>query len=183
MKKIVFLLSAIIIAVASCNAPDNSNKATNKTENKELTKVELLTKIQQDEKKLFDDTLVPVNHKSALVLVDEYQQFATRFPDDTMAAEYLFKASDIAMNLNRPQQTVEIFNTLIENYPDFNKIPTCYFLRAFVYDDQLKDYKAAEKYYREFIKKYPNSDFADDAEMLLKNLGKTPEELIKEFGK
>jgi len=182
MKKIVFLLSAIVIVVASCNAPDNSNKATNKTANTELTKTELLTKIQQGEKKLFGDTLIHVNRKSALNIVDEYMQFAGRFPDDTMAAEYLFKASDISMNLNRPQQTVEIFNKLIETYPDFNKIPTCYFLRAFVYDDQLKDYKTAEKYYREFIKKYPNSDFADDAEMLLKNLGKTPEELIKEFG-
>lgn len=182
MKKIVFLLSAIIIVVASCNAPDR-NKATNKTANKELTKAELLTKIQQDEKKLFADTLTHVNRKSALNLVGEYQQFARRFPDDTMAAEYLFKASDISMNMNSPQQTVEIFNKLIENYPGFNKIPTCYFLRAFVYDDQLKDYKTAEKYYREFIKKYPNSEFADDAEMLLKNLGKSPEELIKEFGK
>ena len=178
MKRLVFLVLVVMITVTSCNEP-GKKRVTEKV----LTKAELLSKIEQNEKKLFGDTLVTVNHKSALVLVDEYQQFASRFPDDTSAAEYLFKASDISMNMNMPQQTVAIFNKLIENYPDFDKIPTCYFLRAFVYDDQLKDYKSAEKYYREFLEKYPKNVFADDAQMLLNNLGKSPEELIKEFGK
>jgi TolA-binding protein len=35
--------------------------------------------------------------------------------------------------------------------------------------------------YEAFLKKYPNDDFADDAQFLLKNLGKSPEEIIKGF--
>jgi len=33
----------------------------------------------------------------------------------------------------------------------------------------------------EFLEKYPDSDFADDARISLQNLGKSPEELIKEL--
>lgn len=45
----------------------------------------------------------------------------------------------------------------------------------------MADYKNAEKYYKLFLEKYPNNDFTDDAEISLKNLGKTPEQLIEEF--
>jgi TolA-binding protein len=55
------------------------------------------------------------------------------------------------------------------------------FLKAFVYEDQLHDLNKAKKYYEEFLEKYPDSDFADDARISLQNLGKSPEELIKEF--
>jgi TolA-binding protein len=87
------------------------------------------------------------------------------------------------MNLQRPKETIALFDALLENYPDYEKTPSVLFLKAFVYEDQLRDLDHARMYYEEFIEKYPGSDFADDAEMSLKNLGKTPEELILEFEK
>ena len=178
MKKLVLLTSLLAMFLLSCQSTDTKKDPTKK----ELTKSELIIKIQSFEQKLFGDSVAGINKKSAMVLVTNYQSFAARFPKDSLAPEYLFKASDILMNMGRPQQTVFTFNEIIQKYTDFNKLSTCYFLRAFVYDDQLKDYKAAEKYYKEFLDKYPDSDFADDAQMLLRNLGKTPEELINEFG-
>jgi len=178
MKKLILLTSLLAMFLWGCQSTDTKKEPVKK----ELTKSELLTKIQSSEQKLFGDSVAALDKKSAMVLVTDYQSFAARFPKDSLAPEYLFKASDILMNLSRPQQTIFTFNEIIRKYPDFEKMPTCYFLRAFVYDDQLKDYKAAEKYYKEFLDKYPDSDFADDAQMLLRNLGKTPEELINEFG-
>jgi inosine/xanthosine triphosphate pyrophosphatase family protein len=35
--------------------------------------------------------------------------------------------------------------------------------------------------YELFLQKYPDNDFADDARISIENLGKTPEELIKQF--
>ncbi len=178
MKRIILLVMATLLMVA-CQSTGSKKEKEVKT----LTKKELLQKIAKTEKALFSDSLASgIDKKSALALASDYQSFASRFPNDSLAPGYLFKASDILMNMNRPQQTIFIFNKIINKYPDFNKLPTCYFLRAFVYDDQLKDYKAAKKYYNEFLSKYPDSDFADDAKMLLNNLGKSPEELIKEFG-
>ena len=178
MKRVGLLLVAIMFVFA-CNSPETKKEIKQTV----LTKSELLEKIGQREKSLFGEGAAKINKKNALELVESYQQFADRFPKDTLTPEYLFKASDISMNLGRPQQTVNIFNRLISNYPDFSKISTCYFLRAFVYDDQLKDYVMAGKYYKEFLEKYPDSEFADDAQMLMKNMGKSPEQLIKDFGK
>ncbi len=180
MKKIV-LFALITLLMTACGSTGTKKE---KTAPEKLTKSELSKKIKDAETALFSDsTALEIDKKRALALASDYRLFASQYPGDSMAPEYLFKASDILMNMNRPQQTVSTFNAIISTYPDYKKLPTCYFLRAFVYDDQLKDYDAAKKYYREFLDKYPHSEFADDAEMLLKNLGKSPEELIKEFGK
>jgi outer membrane protein assembly factor BamD (BamD/ComL family) len=178
MKKIALFISMIVLLTTACNSPSGKNEAGKK----ELSKSELTANINKSESELFNDKVTRIDKKKALQLAGQYKEFVNRFPDDTLSAEYLFKASDIYMNMGLPQQTVALFNKLIEKYPHYSKIATCYFLRAFVYDDQLHDYKTAEKYYKEFIKKYPDSEFTDDAKMLLKNLGKSPEELIKEFG-
>jgi len=39
----------------------------------------------------------------------------------------------------------------------------------------------AEEIYKKFLELYPDNDFADDAEISLKYLGKSPEELIEIF--
>ena len=57
----------------------------------------------------------------------------------------------------------------------------CLFFKGFVYENMLKDLDKARETYLQFIEKYPKDDFADDAQMALLNLGKTPEMLIKEF--
>ena len=51
------------------------------------------------------------------------------------------------------------------------------FLKAFTFDNDLKDYENARKYYEEFLAKYPNNEFAESAKFLLDNLGKSDEEL------
>ncbi len=55
------------------------------------------------------------------------------------------------------------------------------FLKGYVYENDLRDLETAKKIYEEFLVKYPDDEFADDAEISIKNLGKSPEELIKEF--
>jgi len=182
MKRLVLFVFVATIFLTACNSPEGKPEEKKESKQTVLTKSGLFDKIGQNEKSLFSDKSARINKKSALELVEDYQQFANRFPKDTLAPEYLFKASDISMNLGRPRVTVNIFNRLISDYPDFNKISTCYFLRAFVYDDQLKDYVKAEKYYKDFLERFPDSEFADDAQMLMKNMGKSPEQLIKDFG-
>jgi outer membrane protein assembly factor BamD (BamD/ComL family) len=178
MKKVFLFVSVMVLFLTACNSPAGKKETSTNV----LTKTELSDSIHQSEKVLFDKAAARIDKKGALKLAGYYKEYANRFPDDSLAAGYLFKASDIYMNMGLPQQTVILFDKLIKEYPDYDKIATCYFLRAFVYDDQLKDYKTAKKYYQDFLNKYPDSEFADDAEMLLKNIGKSPEELIKEFG-
>jgi TolA-binding protein len=55
------------------------------------------------------------------------------------------------------------------------------FLKAFTLDDGLKQYDEARKAYEDFIEKYPDNPFADDARFSIQNLGKDVNELIDGF--
>jgi len=114
-------------------------------------------------------------------LIDAYVSYSKDHPKDTLSAEYLFKAADIAMNLQTGSQAILYYDKILSNYPNFNKRPECVFLKAFIYENQLGDLKEAEKQYKEFIKTYPDHTLAKDAKASLEYLGKSPEELIKIF--
>jgi TolA-binding protein len=85
------------------------------------------------------------------------------------------------MNINRGEMAINIYNRILKSYPDFKKAPECLFLKAYVYENNLGQLNKARVFYQEFIDKYPDNDFADDAEISIQNLGKSPEELIREF--
>ncbi|MCD4773048.1 MAG: tetratricopeptide repeat protein [Bacteroidales bacterium] len=159
------VLSLVIVLFAACGP----------------TKDNALTKISVLEKQLFSSTNSSVNKIKAEELVLLYLDFAKQFPEDSIVPEYLFKAADISMNIMESGKAIEIYDQIITNYPDYSKTPECLFLKGFVYENNLHDLVHAKKYYTEFIDKYPDNDFADDAAMSLINLGKSPEELIKEF--
>lgn len=167
----LFLITNLFL-LASCVGPET------KSEEKELSIEESIAGLENE---LFNSDQTKIDKRKALDLVKLYVKFTDEYPDDPISPEYLFKASDISMNLNRPTQTIKLFNKILTTYPSYNKTPTALFLKAFVYEDQLHDYDQAKKYYELFIVEYPDSEFADDAAVSLKNLGKSPEELIREF--
>ena len=170
MKKYFYIIIILVINF-SCSGPQENNTQS------------ILDSIDQMEAKLYNGDDVQINMDNAVDLINLYQKFALENPKDSLAPVFLFRASDLSMNLNRPVQTIAIFDDLLDRYPDYEKVPSVLFLKAFVYEDQLKDFDQAKIYYEEFLQKYPDSDFADDAEISLKNLGKTPEDLILEFEK
>jgi len=114
-------------------------------------------------------------------LLGLYIRSAEEQPADSAAPGYLFKAAELAMNLDRPQQAMELYNKIIYTYPDYEKTPECLFLLAFIYENTLQNYGKAKELYEMFLEKYPEHDFADDAYFSLQYLGKSPEELMKEF--
>ncbi len=179
MKQIFILIAVVGTLAVSCR--QNSGNKTKKHEKKTVAQMAKTIKLAEDT--LFNSQTSSIDIQKAKALINQYIEFADAFPADSMAPNFLFKASDISMNLNQATQTIFIFNRIINQYPNYKNTPTCYFLKAFVYDDQLKDYKNAKKYYNIFLKTFPKHKFTNDARMALKNLGKSPEELIKEFEK
>lgn len=114
-------------------------------------------------------------------LIETYVGFADEFPQDTLAPEYLFKAGDIAMNTNRSRQAIRSYDRIITDYPDYRKTPEALFLKGYVYENNLGRLDKAKEIYEAFLVLYPENEFADDAEVSLKFLGKSPEELIEIF--
>ncbi len=167
---LVILISGIFLY--SCV---NSNDE--KTQDEKSTEEQ----IAELETELFSDENMRMNKRRALDLVRLYEKFSDDNLSDERSSDYLFKAADISMNLNRPSQTVALFDKFLNRYPEHEKAPTALFLKGFVMEDQMQDYDRAREVYELFLERYPESDFADDAQMSLENLGKTPEELIREF--
>ncbi len=138
----------------------------------------------QDIKKMEESLLKDsngLNSQVAKQIVDAYIAFADAYPKDTNAPVFIFKAADISMNSNKPEQAVNYFNRVLKDYPDFRRAPDCIFMKAFLYENVMKNYKKAEELYKEFIQKYPKHDLADDAQMSINNMGKSPDQLIAEF--
>lgn len=165
MKRITLI--AIIIAFVAVSCTNNKEKE--------------LKKIQELEKVVLSNETTPADMKKAKELVDAFVKFANENPKDTNAVTFLFKAANISMNIDKAKQSVELFDKILKDYPSFDKASDCMFLKAFVLDDKLKNINEARKAYEAFINKYPSHEFTDDAKACLNNLGKTPEQLIKEF--
>lgn len=173
-SRLFLIIGIATIMIASC---DNQVK----TETKEG--INLADSISYYEKALFSDNIERIDRDDAVKLAGFYESFALENNLDSLAPFYLFKSADINMNMHRPKAAIKSFDIILSKYPDFEKASSALFLKAFIYEDQLGDLVSASRYYRLFIEKYPDSDFADDAEISLKYLGKTPEELIEEFEK
>lgn len=114
-------------------------------------------------------------------MIEKYVSYVDKYPKDVVNAEYLFKASEIAMNFERPEDAVSFLSRIEKNYPDFDKYATCIFLKGFVYDNYLNNVEKAREYYNLFIKKYPEHKLVKDAEAALQYLDIDDEDLIEMF--
>ena len=97
--------------------------------------------IKAAEKVLYASDML--DRDKGLAIVQQYVDFAKEYPADTLSATYLFKAAEIAMNLNVGSQSVLYFDKILTNYPDYSKVPESMFLKAFVLENQIKKYEQA----------------------------------------
>lgn len=140
-----------------------------------------LKKIQSLEEELFGEVTAIPDRNKALDLINAYVDFSNQNPDDLNAAEYLFRAGDVSMNTGYHKRAIELYSKVHNNYPNYEKRPESLFLMAFIYENQLLNLQRAERTYHQFIELYPDHDLADDALILLEHLGKSPDEMVREF--
>jgi len=168
MKKLQFhlLITGLLITVmfTSCQSPRDES-----IENIENTELEVFSENGMIDRNRVDE------------LIETYVGFADEFPEDTLAPDYLFKAGDISMNTNRSRQAIRFYDRIITEFPNYKKTPEAMFLKGYVYENNLGRLDKAKEIYETFLALYPNNEFADDAEVSLRFLGKSPEELIEIF--
>lgn len=114
-------------------------------------------------------------------LLSAYQNFTSKYPDDSLSPEYLYRAAALAAGFNRGTQAIDLYESIIHTYPDYKKMPECYFMEAFTYENTLGNIAKANELYHQFLTRYPDHVLADDARAAIKFLGKTPEEIVREF--
>jgi outer membrane protein assembly factor BamD (BamD/ComL family) len=161
----IIVIALIVLGLAACGSKE-----------KEMEKIKTL------EKEVFADAN-GMNKEKAAELVKLYVAFADAHSKDTLAASCLYKAAEMSINLNDGDGAIKYFDRVITEYQDYYKVPEAYFLKGFVYEVTFKNLNKAREAYTDFIKRYPNHDLTDDAEISLNNLGKTPEQIILEAQK
>lgn len=174
-KKILLAFVLVAFLIGACTNDKKTEKAT------KITEAIYLQQIDSMEKILYAHPEAGLNKDAASKTVNVYANMVKDYPNTKLAADYLFKAGEISSSLSNSQEAIAFFKNAYDNYPDFKKSAYCLFLQAFIYENQLHQLGAAEQLYREVIKKFPNDKIAQDAKACIDNLGKSDEELIKEF--
>lgn len=167
MKISVLIFIAVTLIFYSCNSKNGRDKD--------------LDNIKKIEAQTFSPKITKLDQKLAGELILAYEDFSKKYPQDSLAPQFLFKAGEVSMSTNQGGKAIQYFDNFLTTYPDKPKTPHCLFLQAFVYETQLKDLPNAKRKYEEFINRYPKHELVKDAVASIEMLGKSPEEIIKSF--
>ncbi len=169
MKKLI-KLSMVIIGLMAVNGCTDKKKTDS------------VTQIEAIEKKTITKDL-EMDVKVADQLVAEYLMFAEKYPKAKETPDYIFKAAEITNGKQQYTDALTLFERVYTKYPKYRRAPESMFLCGFINETGKKDLVKAGEYYKKFIDTYPENPLRKDAEASLKNLNKSPEELIREFEK
>lgn len=166
MKKNALLVSLALLALVTGCKPSRDKSVSN---------------IRTLEKRLFSPEAVSFSKPAADSLLALYDEFIEAWPSDSVTPTFVFKAANVAMNAGNGGKAIGYFNRYLQSWPDKPKAPLCLFFKAFVYENVTHDIEQARESYVLFIEKYPNNEFTRDAQLALMNLGKTPDQMVREF--
>ena len=167
MKKIISGTFAILLILLFSSCGSSPEKMSAK-----------IAKLEKEVKEQSPADTVKINE-----LVEAYSKYASKYPKDTLAPEYLFRAGGMCLSFNKPSKAISLFQQVEKDYPSFSRVGECLFMQGFIYENALGDFSKAGSIYREFIAKYPGHPLADDAEMSLKYLGRPAEDIVRDFEK
>ena len=170
--KNLLILSFFTLSLIACNS-STSNDSSAQAENiiKEITALE---------------TEYGTNPGQAITkigpLLAKYEEYAA-LPetDEKLKVDYLLRAGEMASLINQYDRSLGYYDRILTDFPSSPKAATALFMKGYTLDDKLKKLEEAKTIYETFLQKYPNDEFADDAKFLLDNLGKSEEEIIKQF--
>ena len=115
-------------------------------------------------------------------LMKLYETHVEAFPEkEGLNVSYLLKAGELARAGQHYDKAIQYYSQIIRRYGSNEKADKAWFLKAFTFDEHLHQLDSAKYFYEQYLSRYPKGQFADDAQATLKNLGKTPEEIVKEF--
>lgn len=130
---------------------------------------------------IFDPVDNRIDYRVANDFINSATIYAMLLPREPASARWLFEAAETARSIRAFSKSLELYDWIAEHFPDSREAPQALFLKGFTLDSDLNRFEEAGAVYRTFVEQYPGSEFADDAQFLLENLGKDEEEIIRSF--
>lgn len=190
IKKIITIATTAIILFSSCGTPKTEDKIA------EIKKDTILAhSVYTDEcgslykHALKMDSILMASTEADHVLgnkaIKAFCDFSYFCSGDSLAPVFLIKASQVATSINNLPQAQLNLERCIKDFPNFKNRGAAMFLLAQLYDEvkYLNDEGKAEDLYKKIISEYPNSEWATNARAARALLGKSDEEIIKQFNK
>lgn len=137
----------------------------------------LQTRIGQTEKLVLDEG----DTSRQQGLFQDYDLFIQKYPEDSMAPEYLFRKAQLLRVEKKGDPALDAMAELVKRYPESPRVAECYFLRGLVYEEVFYDQDKAKKAYLNFLERYPEHPLAEDARYAIRYLGMSAEEIIAAF--
>lgn len=139
--------------------------------------------IASGEQGLLNDSTRMPDPGMAEKVVHLYVQYANEYKQDTLSAEYLFRAGDISNGLRRFEDAVTYYHRIRTEYPDHRKAAAATFMEAFNLQTGLQRAEEAKTLYLEFLARYPNHPMAEAARLSVEqiNTGMSDEDLVRMF--
>lgn len=111
------------------------------------------------------------------------EAFIKAYPKDTLCAAYLFEKALLQEKQQQFDSSIATLERIHASYPKSRQGNKAVFLQGYLYANVLKDYTKAKEKYQLYLDEYAGADpkMTNDAQMELKNLGKSPEEILKEI--
>lgn len=160
MKRIYISLLAVLL-LAACGPNREKELAAIETHEQQLSALDVNT---QDSE---------LNE-----LVSLYTRFANHFPDDSLAPVYLQRAADLCISLSQSDRAVQLLDSIVSQYPGFEDLGGCYFLKGYAFETS-EEYDSAREAYTYFVDNYPDHPLAADTRRSIDYLGMTPEEMLE----
>ena len=211
MIKVIRLISRIIffsrsifvitILFSGCGNPDasttstGSGQASSATGNDTKKDSALSHSVYTNDcKSLFitaqklDSVIMTATEANAVIgnkAIKAFTDFSFYCKNDSLAPIFLIKAAQIAQSINNLPQAQICLEKCINDFPDFKNRGAAMFLLAQLYDEvkYLNNEQKAEELYASIISLYPRTEWAANAKAARNLLGKTDEEIVKEFTK
>lgn len=145
--------------------------------------IDLAASIDSLRSRIYDESANRYNAEVSNEFIGTCEMYGLLLPNDEKTADLLYEAARTAGYIRSFPKAVELYEWVYSAYPDYDKASQALFMMAFTYDNEMRNVDRAKVLYEEFLQKYPTDDFADDALVLLQNLGKSEEEILKNLQK
>lgn len=115
--------------------------------------------------------------------ITAFENYVSHCKNDSIAPVYLIKGAQVAQAVMNFQKSKSLLQTCLDSFPGFKNRAAAMFMLAQLYDEHnmLNNEAEAKKIYNDIIYKYPKTPWAENARYAIENLGKSDEDLVKEF--
>lgn len=118
---------------------------------------------------LYQNALRDLQGGNLDIAMSGFQDYIKYYPETDLAANAQFYIGEILYRKGNAREAIGAYDAVLERYPNGNKTPAAHLKKAMALL-QLKDRPAAEREFRELIRRFPTSDEAKIAQEQMKAL-------------